>query len=85
MTTLVSYARVDADGRLSLQDELDLTAGEEFMVTIERVTPEQLAKEDEVWDRTFAQPGFLNSIVERGLREIEAGEAEDFDPDVDEL
>jgi len=82
MTTFASYARVDAEGRLHLNDDLHLMEGEEVMVTIERVTPEQLAKEDEIWDELFARaPEVLERLVAEAMDDIANGRATDCEPD----
>jgi len=74
------HARVDAEGRLALNDALD----EEVIVTITRITPEMLDAEDKEWEAYFERSmEKLDLIFERGQRAIDEGRVVDFDPDVD--
>jgi len=83
---LSSHALVDAEGRLQLNDHFDLIEGEEVVVTIKRVTAEELAAEDAAWTERFERhPEVLDRLIAQAERDIAAGQAIDFDPDVDEL
>ena len=83
---ILAHARVDENGRLELTEPISLNAGEEVLITIERVTPEKLAEEDAAWETLFDRsPEYLAKLVQQARTSIEQGTATDFDPDMDEV
>jgi len=74
-------AQIGIDGKIVLQTPADLPPGD-VEIVITYLTDEE--KEDEaLWDKQFADTptAVFDQLIEQGLRDFQAGETDEFDPD----
>ncbi len=80
-TLIQVIGRIDESAHLEVDQQIDLPAGEVF-VTVEIVTEEMLAREDALWEESFARtPHVLDRLRAEGLQSLADGAADELNPD----
>ncbi len=80
MTVIEVWGRVNEDGRLEIEQPVQLPPGD-VRITIETV---DITADEARWDEQFAKSqDVLKRMALKAIDEDEAGLTEDFDPDTD--
>jgi len=85
MTFIELMGRVNEKGELEFSKPANLPPGE-VRIIIETFDAEAEAADEALWQKQFAEsPEKLDLLISEGLEALRTGEAEDFDPDTDDL
>ncbi len=81
MATIRLTGHVDENGRLEVDQPDELPPGD-VMITIELISSEDEAADEARWAASFAKSqDMLARMAEKALQNLEAGLADDLDPD----
>ena len=85
MTFIELTGHVNENGELEITDPPNLPPGD-VRIIIETFDAQAEAADEALWQKQFAaSPDKLDFLIDEGLEALRSGEAEDFDPDTDDL
>lgn len=85
MTFIELSGHVNENGELEISNPPSLLPGD-VRIIIETFDAQAEADDEALWKKQFAEsPDKLDFLINEGLEALRSGEAEDFDPDADDL